>query len=57
MSREEAIDLVEQWDPIRQDSLDFYLDYLEITEEEFMDAIEPMRDERIWEKQDRVATN
>lgn len=54
MSREEAIDLVEQWDPKRPDSLDFYLDFLGITEEEFMDAIEPMRDDRIWEKQGGV---
>jgi hypothetical protein len=52
MSQEEAIDLVEQLNPERPDSLDFYLDFLGITEEEFMDAIEPMRDDRIWEKQD-----
>jgi hypothetical protein len=52
MSRETAIELVEQWDPARPDSLDFYLDYLDITEVELEEAIAPMRDRDIWEQTD-----
>jgi N-acetyl sugar amidotransferase len=48
MTREEAIELVEQYDHNRPDDLDYILDFLEMTEQEFFDAIEPMRDQDIW---------
>lgn len=52
MTREEAIELVEQYDHIRPPDLDYMLEFLGFTEQEFIDAIEPMRDENIWKKTD-----
>lgn len=52
MSREEAIDIVEQYDPVRPDSLELYLDFLGLTEEEFEAAIDPMRDPDIWKRKE-----
>ena len=50
MTREEGIEMVKKYDHVRPSSLDVYLDFLGITEEEFNAWIEPMRDEEIWEK-------
>lgn len=50
MTREEGIAMAEKYDDVRPDSLDTYLNFLDMTEEEFEAAIEPMRDESIWEK-------
>ncbi len=50
MTREEAIELVKKYDHVRPSTLDLYLDFLGITEEEFEEFIEPMRDPAIWEK-------
>jgi hypothetical protein len=52
MTREEAIELVEQYDHNRPADLDYILDFLDMTEQEFLDAIEPMRDRDIWNKTD-----
>ncbi|WP_449245820.1 N-acetyl sugar amidotransferase [Desulfobacca acetoxidans] len=53
MSREEGIEMVKQYDHVRPRTLDTYLKFLEITEAEFYDWIEPMRDLDIWEKNDQ----
>lgn len=50
MDREEGVELVEEYDHARPTDLDFFLDFLDLTEEEFEAAIEPMRDESAWEK-------
>ena len=50
MTREEAIDLVEHYDHARPTTLDSYLRYLAVSEEEFETSIESMRDLSIWTK-------
>lgn len=50
MTREEGIELVKQYDPARPSTLDRYLEFLGISEQEFCDSIERMRDQEIWEK-------
>jgi N-acetyl sugar amidotransferase len=50
MTREEGIEMVKQYDHVRPSDLDVYLDWVGMTEDEFMEAVEPMRDLRIWEK-------
>jgi N-acetyl sugar amidotransferase len=52
MTREEAIELVEEYDHNRPADLDYILDFLDMTEQQFLDAIEPMRDENIWNQTD-----
>jgi len=52
MTREEAIELVEEYDHNRPDDLDYILDFLDMTEQEFLNAIEPMRDRDIWNQTD-----
>ena len=50
MTREEAIEQVKEYDHVRPWALDTYLDFLGLTEQEFEEAVEPMRDLSIWEK-------
>ena len=50
LTREEGIELVKQYDHVRPSTLDTYLDFLEITEDQFFEWVEPMRDTDIWEK-------
>jgi hypothetical protein len=50
MTREEAIELVREYDHNRPRTLDLYLNYLGLMEEEFERAIEYQRDLSIWEK-------
>jgi len=50
LTREEAAKLVEEYDSNIPSTLQTYLDFLEITEEEFYNLIEDMRDLNIWEK-------
>ena len=50
MTREEGIELVRRYDAVRPRTLDTYLKFLGITEEEFLAWIEPMRDGQIWQK-------
>lgn len=50
MSREEGIALVKQYDSVVPSSLKVYLDFLGVSEEQFYDWVEPMRDDDIWEK-------
>lgn len=50
MTREEGIELVKQYDAARPSTLDGYLDFLGMTEGEFLICVEPMRDLDIWDK-------
>jgi N-acetyl sugar amidotransferase len=50
MTREEGIDMVMKYDHIRPSDLDLYLNFVDITAEEFEAAIEHLRDISIWER-------
>jgi N-acetyl sugar amidotransferase len=50
MTREDAIDLVSKYDNVRPRTMDTYLDFMDMTEEEFLNALKPMRDPEIWKK-------
>lgn len=50
MTREEGIEMVRQYDHVRPQTLDVYLDFLGINEAEFEAAVEHQRDLNIWEK-------
>ncbi len=50
MTREEGIEMVKKHDHKRPSDLDFFLNYLEISEEEFENMIDNMRDTNIWSK-------
>lgn len=50
ITREQGIALVEQYDHARPKDLDIMLDYLGMSEEEFLAAIESMRDPNAWER-------
>lgn len=50
MTREEGIEMVKKYDHIRPSDLDIYLRFTGMTEEEFEESIEHMRDPEIWEK-------
>jgi N-acetyl sugar amidotransferase len=50
LTREEGIELVQRYDHVRSRTLDTYLRFMQITEAEFYQCLEPMRDLDIWEK-------
>jgi len=50
MTREEGIELVKKYDAVKPRTLKTYLNFLQITENQFFEWIEPMRDTDIWEK-------
>ena len=50
MTREEGIQKVLKHDSQRPQDLDFMLEFLEISEEEFLNSIDHLRDKSIWEK-------
>jgi N-acetyl sugar amidotransferase len=50
MTREQGIDMVMKYDPARPKDLDLMLEFLGITENEFEQLVDPLRDTRIWEK-------
>ncbi len=50
MSREEAVQLVGRYDSARPRTLNTYLNFLGVTEEEFLAWVEPMRDPKVWQK-------
>jgi len=50
LSREEGIDLVMKYDPVRPKDMDIFLRAVKMTEEELMRLVEPMRDSSIWKK-------
>jgi hypothetical protein len=53
MTREQGIEMVKKYDANRPRTLDAYLDYLDLTEEQLMSFVEPMRDEEIWERDEQ----
>ncbi|MBI3087379.1 MAG: N-acetyl sugar amidotransferase [Candidatus Omnitrophica bacterium] len=50
MTREEGIEMVRRYDAARPRTLDVYLKFLGMTEEEFEGCVEPMRDLSIWDR-------
>ncbi len=50
MTREEGIEMVRKHDHVRPQDLDFFMDFLDITEQEFEKCIDHLRDPEIWEK-------
>jgi N-acetyl sugar amidotransferase len=50
MTREEGIELVKRYDPQRPKDFEFVLDFLDMSEQEFLESIEHLRDSRIWEQ-------
>ena len=50
MTREQGIELVMKHDPVRPPDLDIFLRAAEMTEQELLDMVEPMRDPAIWQK-------
>lgn len=50
MTREEGIEMVKEYDSTEPSILKTYLDFLEMSKDEFYKIVEPMRDLQIWEK-------
>ncbi len=50
MTREHAIEMVAKYDHVRPSDLDIFLKATDMTEEEILKLVEPMRDPAIWEK-------
>ncbi|MGQ9571339.1 MAG: N-acetyl sugar amidotransferase [Thermodesulfovibrionales bacterium] len=50
MTREEGVEMVKLYDSVEPSSLQTYLDFLEITREEFYRIVEPMRDKKFGRK-------
>ena len=55
LTREEGIELVKQYDgEFPKDKLKLFLDYCEISEQEFWDIVDTWRSEHIWKKENGV---
>jgi N-acetyl sugar amidotransferase len=50
MSREEGIEIVKKMDPVKPKDLYRWLEYVNMTEEEFDKIADTFRDKRVWEK-------
>lgn len=50
MTREEGVDMVAKYDSVKPSSLKTYLEFMGMTEEEFFQPIDKMRDADVWEK-------
>jgi len=50
LTREEGIKLVQKYDNNEPDELNLFLQWLDITKDDFYSYIEPFRDENIWQK-------
>jgi N-acetyl sugar amidotransferase len=50
MNREEGVAMVKRYDSREPSTLQTYCDFLEITKQQFYDWVEPMRDQRFWQK-------
>ena len=50
ITREEGLWMVETFDPVRPSDLDLWLDFVGLTEDEFLEIAEPFREPEIWEK-------
>lgn len=53
MTREEGVEQVMKYDAVRPRTLETYLKFLGVTEEEFYAWVEPMRDPEIWGRNGR----
>ena len=51
MAREEGIEMVKKYDSIRPSDLDLYLKFMGMSEKEFEESIEHLRDPQIWKKE------
>jgi hypothetical protein len=51
LTREEGIEMIKKYEHlIRPNNLDIFLKFAEMTEKEFLDSIERLRDTNIWQK-------
>ncbi len=50
MTREEGIKMVEKYDALRPDDLDLFLEFVGMTEEEFIKSMDHLRDPKAWKK-------
>lgn len=50
MTREEGIELVRKHDHARPNDLETWLDFVEMSEDEFFTNIDPLRDPQIWDR-------
>lgn len=50
MTREEGIELVRKYDSVRPETLDGYLSFIGMSEEEFEALVDDQRDELVWER-------
>lgn len=50
MTREEGIEMVKRYDHIRPRDLDIWLKFVKMTEREFLQSIEHLRDPSIWQR-------
>ena len=48
MTREEGIEMVRKYDHVVSDDLDYWLKYVEMSEEEFWSTADTFRDPRVW---------
>ena len=53
LTREEGIELIEKYDAVKPSTLKVYLDFLQISEKQFYEWIDPMRDLDIWKKDEK----
>jgi N-acetyl sugar amidotransferase len=51
MTRAEGIEMVRRYDHVRPRSLDGYLEFIGMSDADFDDAVEPMRDPTIWRRE------
>ena len=51
LTRKQGIDLVKQYQEVEPFSLKKFLEWIDLTREEFFSYIEPHRDKRMWEKE------
>ena len=49
MSRQQAIELAEKYDPVKPSDLERWLRYVNIREEEFDEIADTFRDPRVWQ--------
>jgi N-acetyl sugar amidotransferase len=50
ITREQGIELVQKYDGKRPDDLDLILEYLDMTEDEFVACVDDMRDPDVWQR-------
>lgn len=48
MTREQGIEMVKKYDHVVSDDLDYWLDYVGLTEKEFWETADTFRDPRVW---------